>query len=135
MSPPGRRPPKGPRPPRPKGRGRPGKKKKKVKNFGGYKVQEANEFETHAKEIKALTKGKDYVDLSGQRHEQRPAPFDRKQLQVVRSWLKSRPLEPMSPASALVPYPRMWNTKRGRYTRFKIPGAGTYGILRSRPSF
>lgn len=105
------------------------------RSFGGYKKQDAGEFTEHAEEIKQLAKGHDIVEGPTHDREKRPAAFDRKGLQVVRSWSRSRPLEPTSPAAALVEYPRMWTTKRGRYAKFRIPGAGTYGILRARPTF
>ena len=82
-----------------------------------------------------VAKGQDIVEGLTPDREKRAAPFDRKGLQEVRSWTRSRPLEPTSPAAALVEYPRMWTTKRGRYSKFRIPGAGTYGLLRARPTF
>ncbi len=82
-----------------------------------------------------MTRGKDIVDAHNATRERRPAPFDRRDLMVVRSWLSRRPLETMPAAAAMVPYPRMWTTKRGRYCRFRAPGAGVYGIVRARPTF
>ena len=73
--------------------------------------------------------------MSARLRERRPAPFDREELQVVRSWVHSRPLEASSPAAALVPYPRMWSTKRGRYSKFQVPGMGAFGLIRARPTF
>jgi len=120
---------KGPMPPPPK------KGKSKKKTFGGYRVQDAGEFAEHADEVKGVTGGRDIVDVDTDDREKRPAAFDRKELQVVRSWARSRPLEPTSPAAAMVPYPRTWTTKRGRYSKFRLPGAGVYGLLRARPTF
>ena len=106
-------------------------------SFGGYKKQDASNFAEHAQEVKRLAGGGDIVEGSSSAHnaEKRPAPFNRKELQVVRSWAKSRPLEPNSPAAAMVDYPRMWTTKRGRYAKFNIPGTGTYGLVRARPTY
>lgn len=119
----------GPLPPVPQGRGG------RQTSFGGYKKQDASEFADHADEVRSLAGGRDFVERPSAEHEKRPAPFDRQELQVVRSWTKRRPLEPTAPASAMVDYPRMWSTKRGRYSKFKIPGAGAYGLLRSRPTW
>jgi hypothetical protein len=108
----------------PGGDGR-GKKKKQSRH---------PETEAHAREIREVARGRDIVDGAAEM-EKRPAPFDRKELMVVRSWLERRPLEPKAQATALVQYPRMWTTKRGRYCKFKAPGAGIYGLLRARPTF
>ncbi len=101
----------------------------------GYKAQEIEEFSDHAKKVKHLHEGNDVVEKRPPNQETRPAPFDRKELQVVRSWVKRRPLEPTHPASAMVEYPRMWTSKRGRYSKFSLPGTGAYGLLRARPTF
>ncbi|MEM6732364.1 MAG: hypothetical protein AAF658_12465 [Myxococcota bacterium] len=95
------------------------------------------ETEAHAKEVKALMRGQDIVEGATQADlvEQTPAAFDGSKMKVVRSWMNSRPLEPVKQATTMVPYPRSWNTKRGRYCKFKAPGAGVYGILRARPTF
>ena len=93
------------------------------------------ETQEHANEIRALVRGTDFVDSPNPDREKRPAPFDRKELQVVRSWAKRRPLEPTGPAPALIPYPRMWTTNRGRYCKFKAPGAAAYALIRARPTF
>src|SRR5688572_19476626 len=115
----------------PSGRGGVGKGGDKKKDFGGYKTQDVGEFANHAGEIKDLVAGKDFVEGQHTKRETRPAPFDRRELEVVRSWVQSRPLEPNKPASALISYPRMWTTNRGRYTKFRLPGAGVYGLVRS----
>lgn len=113
------------------------KKSKKKKDFGGYSAQDVEEFAAHAAQIKKLASGEDIVETAAKvdATEKRPAAFDRDQLQVVRSWTRSRPLEPTHPASALIEYPRMWTTNRGRYAKFSLPGSGSYGILRARPTF
>ena len=90
--------------------------------------------EKHAQEVKALARGKSIVEPASEA-EKRPAAFDGQDLLVVRSWLTRRPLEPKPTAPALVQYPRLWTTKRGRYCKFKAPGAGTYALLRARPTF
>jgi hypothetical protein len=88
----------------------------------------------HAEEVVSVAKGKDIVEQPAPR-EERPPGFDRKEMMVVRSWMERRPLEPASPATAMIEYPRMWTTKRGRYCKFKAPGGGVYALLRARPSF
>ena len=123
-------PPKGPLLP-PKGKG----KKKKNRDFGGFKTQDPDEFKAHADEVKALVSGRDFVEVEDGDAEQRPAAFDRLDLQVVRSWCQQRPLEPRRAAAALVPYPRLWTSKRGRYARFATPAGFTLALLRARPSF
>jgi hypothetical protein len=105
------------------------------KSFGGYKRQDVAEFTEHADEVKEVQRGRDIVEAKNPERESRPAPFDRKELQVVRSWARGRPLEPTSPAATMIPYPRMWSSKRGRYSKFKLPGAGSYGLVRARPTF
>ena len=126
--------PKGLSPPGPAGVGN-RRQQSGRKDFGGYKAQDVGEFAAHASEVRDITAGRDFVEAPAVNPEKRPAPFDRQQLEVVRAWVKSRPLEPNNPASARIAYPRMWTTKRGRYTKFKLPGAGIYGIVRSRPTF
>ena len=88
----------------------------------------------HADEVKAVARGADIVEATAAA-EKRPPAFDRQELLVVRSWLQRRPLEPTQPATALVQYPRMWNTKRGRYCKFRAAGAGAYALLRARATF
>ncbi len=128
---------KGPLPPAPRagrdgrggggagGGGKGGKQGKKGKH---------SETEAHARETREVARGRDIVDgpTAG---EKRPAPFDRREMMVVRSWLERRPLEPTAAAAALVQYPRLWTSKRGRYCKFRAPGAGVYGLLRARPTF
>lgn len=116
-----------------------GKKKVQARGGrgGGQKQGGKEDTEEHAKEVKAVMGGQDIVEsaASGTEVEKRPAAFESDQMKVVRSWLDSRPLEPKTAATAMVPYPRNWNSKRGRYCKFKAPGAGVYGILRARPTF
>ncbi|MCK5689570.1 hypothetical protein KAI87_09895, partial [Myxococcota bacterium] len=58
-----------------------------------------------------------------------------KDMLVVRAWAEKRTLDATPQASAMVSFPRMWTTKRGRYAKFKAPGAGVYGLVRARPTF
>ncbi len=103
---------------------------------GGQKQGGKEETEEHAREVKAVMRGQDIVESGASAIDEKPpAAFDGSQMQVVRSWMDSRPLEPKTAATAMVPYPRNWNSKRGRYCKFKAPGAGVYGILRARPTF
>jgi hypothetical protein len=92
------------------------------------------ETAAHAKEVQAVLCGKSIVEATTGA-EKRPPAFENKDLLVVRSWLTRRPLEPKPVAPALVQYPRLWTSKRGRYCKFKAPGAGTYALLRARPTF
>ena len=89
----------------------------------------------HAREVRQVTRGRDIVDKAQRAAEQRPAGFQHADMLVVRSWMQRRPLEGLQPAAALVAFPRMWSTKRGRFCRFVAPGAGSYGLLRARPTF
>lgn len=111
----------------PPGKGRKGKQ-------GRGKKQDLDETAAHAKEVRERTAGRDKVEERDTNPERRPAPFDRQELFVVRSWFKNRPLEPMPAAAALVPYPRMWTTKRGRYCQFRA-GRGVFALVRARPTF
>jgi hypothetical protein len=104
------------------------------KDFGGYKQQNLKDYDAHAQELKKLARGKDFVERAEGPMEKRPAPFDRAELEVVRQWLRSRPLEPTPAAAAKVPYPRMWTTKRGRYAQFKLAECN-FGLVRARPTF
>jgi len=93
------------------------------------------ETEEHAKQVRAVLRGKD-GELEWQEHHEAPPPaFEREDMLVVRNWLKRRPVEAPPQAAALIKFPRMWATKRGRYCRFVAPGAGSYGLLRARPTF
>ncbi|MEM6532846.1 MAG: hypothetical protein AAF654_09480 [Myxococcota bacterium] len=111
------------------------------KGGGGNKHsqrQNVEDFQAHAAEVKDVMRGKDVVEsivIAGEPVERAPAAFDGAKMNIVRSWLDSRPLEPKANATTRIPYPRNWNTKRGRYCKFKAPGAGVYGILRARPTF
>jgi hypothetical protein len=129
-----RRPPS-PHPPAPGGGSKGASSRNPTGNFQGYTRQDPSEFRDHANEIKALATGTDFVERKDADPEKRPPAFDRQELQVVRSWVKRRPLEPNSPAAAMVPYPRMWTTKRGRYAKFRVSGTGAYGLIRCRPTF
>jgi hypothetical protein len=109
--------------------------KGKGKGKSGKKDERHPETEAHAKEVREVTRGRDIVEKKATTHEKRPPAFDRKELMVVRKWLKDRPLEPNPSATAMIPFPRQWTTKRGRYCKFQAPGAGVYGLLRARPTF
>ena len=60
--------------------------------------------------------------------------FESRDVLVVRAWLVRRSVEPAPQAAALIKFPRMWSTKRGRYCNFSTPGA-TFGLMRARPTF
>ena len=99
------------------------------------------ETEAHAKEVKAIGQGKNILEKAQGAQDKAPQ-FNSKNMLLVRTWLQNRPLEcggepgaPGRPAAALVVYPRLWSTIRGRYTKFKATGAGVYAIVRSRPTF
>ena len=89
----------------------------------------------HAAEVRAVAGGKDIVENLRKDTERPSAGFEAEKLQVVRSWINRRPLEPTPAAAAMIEYPRMWTSKRGRYCRFRAPGAGMYALLRARPTF
>lgn len=102
------------------------------------KVDVLAETEAHAKEVREVIRGRDIVErpISAKLHrEKKPAGFARADILVVRTWLSQRPLESPISATALVAFPRMWSTRRGRYCRFNAPGAGAYGLVRARASF
>ncbi len=89
----------------------------------------------HAREVREVVGGRDIVERSVRPREEVAAAFRAPEMLVVRSWLGRLPLEPALPPSALVAFPRMWTTRRGRYCRFASPGAGAYALLRARPTF
>lgn len=94
--------------------------------------------EAHAQEVRDVIRGRDIVERplsASSQYQKKPAAFARQDIIVVRTWLAQRPLEAPISATAIVAFPRMWSTRRGRYCRFNAPGAGTYGIVRARPSF
>ncbi|MEZ0310316.1 MAG: hypothetical protein ACAI38_00990 [Myxococcota bacterium] len=124
------KPPAGKAPAQRRDVGKKGDPKKKGKNKN-------TDTEAHAKEVREITRGKDIVDrpVAAELRERRPAAFNRIDMIVVRTWLRNRPLEPPISATAMVAFPRMWTTKRGRYCKFNAPGAGAYGLVRARPSF
>ena len=100
--------------------------------------QNPEDTEEHAREVRAVLMGQDIVEgLAGGAEglETRPPAFEQRRMMMVRAWFGRRPLEPPMATAALVAFPRMWTTKRGRYCRFRAPGAGVYGILRARPTF
>ncbi len=114
--------PSGLQPPKPHGGQKPGGVRGKV------------DTSKHAEEVRSVRRGRDIVEQSATRAGKPPA-FDRKELLVARSWFERRPLETGTLAAPLIRYPRMWATKRGRYCKFKAPGAGVYGLLRARSTF
>ncbi|OGQ77765.1 MAG: hypothetical protein A2289_18955 [Deltaproteobacteria bacterium RIFOXYA12_FULL_58_15] len=127
---------KGPLPPSPR-TNRDGRQGGGASGGGGggtKKGKDKNETAAHAREIREIARGRDIVEKMAAM-EKRPAAFDRKELMVVRSWMDKRPLEPKTAATAMIDFPRMWSTKRGRYCKFRAPGAGVYGLLRARPTF
>lgn len=122
------KPPGGKPPPRGQGGGKNGPKSK---------GKNKSDTEAHAKEVREVIKGKDTLErpIPPELRERKPAAFNRIDMIVVRGWLRNRPLEPPISATAMVAFPRMWTTKRGRYCKFNAPGAGAYGLVRARPSF
>lgn len=122
-----RRPKPPPRPPR-------GVSARGAKGTGPADESKHPETKKHAEEVQAVMRGLDIVE-AGTDREQNPAAFKNPDMLVVRSWMNRRPLEPTRDAAALVRFPRLWSTRRGRYCRFVAPGAGTYALLRARPSF
>lgn len=131
----GKAPSPAPAPPGPAGRRATLRNPKAAGKGGKGKRDPVAETAAHAAEVRALASGHDFVELRPADTEQRPAAFDRKELQVIRSWVQRRPLEPTAPAAAMIDYPRMWTTKRGRYCKFRAPGAGVYALIRARPTF
>ncbi|MDP7039714.1 MAG: hypothetical protein QGI45_11190 [Myxococcota bacterium] len=95
--------------------------------------QSHDELQEHAQQVRKLNQGQDFIEAPTDKD------VDKKgfepDLLLVRSWLEKRPLEPVNKAAAMVPFPRQWATKRGRYCKFRAPGAGTYALIRARPTF
>ena len=92
----------------------------------------------HAEEMRAIARGHNTLERSSAKPNNDNNEFFAKptELLKVRSWVQNRPVDSASPPqAALVAFPRLWTTNRGRYCRFQAPGAGSYGILRARPSF
>ncbi|MBN1962176.1 MAG: hypothetical protein JW841_14645 [Deltaproteobacteria bacterium] len=118
-----------PRPPPPQARGWLGSFPKLGAQL---KVEETKE---HADEVREVLSGRNIVELNKATRERQLAVFHSPDMLVVRSWMSRRPIESPQPASAMVAFPRMWTTNRGRYCSFKAPGAGRYGLVRSRPTF
>ena len=107
----------------------------RARRQGGWPIDTTRGVTTeHAQEVKAVAGGKSVVEQIMDA-ERRPPAFDRKELMVVRSWKDQQPLESSKAATAMVQYPRLWTTKRGRYCKFRAPGAGCYALLRARPTF
>jgi hypothetical protein len=98
----------------------------------GRQDPSAVEFE----EYFAVSEGFDAVECSPENGEKVGKAFNGGALIAAKSWLKGRPGEPVANAAAVIKFPRMWSTQRGRYSRFKVPGGkGVYGLLRARPSY
>ena len=90
----------------------------------------------HAAEVRRITHGEDVVDdLHSEPARRQPKELSRKEMVVVKSWVQHQPLVDTGSTPAMIEYPRMWNTRRGRYCKFRVPGAGTYGLLRARSTF
>jgi hypothetical protein len=93
------------------------------------------ETEDHAKQVRAILRGQDGQLEWHEQNAERPPGFESQDMLVVRAWLTRRSVEAPPQAAALIKFPRMWSTKRGRYCNFSTPGAGSYGLMRARPSF
>ena len=99
----------------------------------------------HAHEVRNLLQGQDIVDRNNSAEPSAtepgtaPTPNDsspeNRQIMSVKNWMKERPIDVPAPAAPMIQFPRMWTSRRGRYCKFKAPGAGTYGLVRARPSF
>lgn len=98
-----------------------------------HKGQSKDDTAAHAAQVRAVLKGQDSVDWQPTAPVASAAGLNRDQVVAVRSNHSQRPLEP-SGAGALVAFPRKWSQKRGRYCKFRAPGAGSYGIVRARPT-
>jgi hypothetical protein len=99
----------------------------------------------HAKEVRSVLQGQDIVERTPQGSqapsEQGTAPTpkdttaEKSAIMSVKKWMKERPIDVPAPAPPMIQYPRMWASRRGRYCKFKAPGAGTYGLIRARPTY
>ena len=97
--------------------------------------QKVADTEAHAQEVRDVLGGRNIVEHDAAVRERQLAAFHSPDMLVVRSWMSRRAIEGPVPAAALVAFPRLWNTARGRYCRFVAPGAGKYGLVRARPTF
>ena len=97
----------------------------------------------HAQEVRGIQGGQDIVDQETLRQEhpasRSPAAqggaFSEHQFVEVKDWLRARPANAATPSAPVISYPRMWSTRRGRYCKFKSPGASGYGLMRARATF
>lgn len=98
----------------------------------------------HAHEVRNLLQGQDIVERNSKESGSTdaatgPTPNDaspeKQAMMSVKNWMKERPIDMPLPAAPMIQFPRMWTSRRGRYCKFKAPGAGTYGLVRARPSF
>jgi hypothetical protein len=119
----------GPHPPPPRGGGWLGVAPK----LGSQ--QKVADTQAHAQEVRDVLAGRNIVEHDPATRERQLAAFHAPEMLVVRSWMSRRPLEGPVAAAALVAFPRLWTTERGRYCRFVAPGAGRYGLVRARPTF
>lgn len=88
--------------------------------------------EDHAQEVRSTLRGQDDINVDPN------APKDKKsdlpKVGPPRQMMKGLPLDPHAAAATRVPYPRLWNTQRGRYSQFRA-GKGVFALIRSRPTF
>ena len=97
----------------------------------------------HAQEVRGVLGGQDIVDKESLRQPSPGSPtspppqgaFNAQQFVEVKEWLRARPANVVAPTAPVISYPRMWSTRRGRYCKFKSPGASGYGLMRARATF
>ena len=97
----------------------------------------------HASEVLNVSAGQDIVETetlkrsppSARRNKPVQGKFSEEGFVEIKRWLGQQPADAPAPTSPMIQYPRMWSTNRGRYCKFKAPGAGTYGLLRARATF
>lgn len=97
----------------------------------------------HADEVRGVQGGQDIVEKDTLRRSRRRAPaspppqgvFSTQQFVEVKEWLRARPANVVAPTAPVIAFPRMWSTRRGRYCKFKSPGASGYGLMRARATF
>jgi len=98
----------------------------------------------HAKEVRSVLQGQDIVERPSQGSQtssesKAPTPNEsghgKTPMMSVKKWMKERPIDVPVPAPPMIQYPRLWASRRGRYCKFKAPGAGTYGLVRARATY
>jgi len=97
----------------------------------------------HASEVLNISRGQDIVEYetlkrsppSVLRNKPVVGKFSSEEFVEMKRWLGQQPVDAPAPTSPMISYPRMWSTRRGRYCKFKSPGAGSYGLLRARATF